>query len=122
MNLTSRHLPGMTLITVTGQVDASTSGTLEAYLDQVRRTLHDHLVVDVSRLSFLDSSGLAVLLAAATLARAHGAGLHLAGPQPRVARILEITGAWQAVNVYDHIEQAIAAVQALGRAEPTEPA
>ncbi|MEV0381497.1 STAS domain-containing protein [Nonomuraea sp. NPDC050643] len=122
MKLTSRHLPGVTLITLSGEVDAATSGYLETYVDRVRRDLHEHLIIDVSRLTFLDSSGLAVLLAAATLARAHGAALHLAGLQTRVARLLEITGAWRAVTVYDHVEQAIAAVRALDRAEPTEPA
>ncbi|WP_089213904.1 STAS domain-containing protein [Streptosporangium subroseum] len=48
----------------------------------------DHVIIDASRPSFLDSSGLAVLLAAATLAHAHGAGVHLAAPQPRVIRLL----------------------------------
>jgi anti-anti-sigma factor len=55
----------------------------------------EHVIIDASRPSFLDSSGLAVLLAAATLAHAHGAGVHLAAPQPRVIPLLEITGTWR---------------------------
>ncbi len=112
----------ISVITIAGEVDASTSADLETYLDRVRRRLDEHLVVDVSELTFLDSSGLAVLLAAAMLARVHGAGVHLAGVRPRVARLLQITGADRAVTVHDHVEQALAAVERYDRAEPTEPA
>ncbi|WP_171074120.1 STAS domain-containing protein [Nonomuraea basaltis] len=112
MNLTCRHLTGATLIIVAGQVDASTSAELETYIDQARRRLDEHLIFDMSELSFMDSSGLAVLLAAATLARVHDAVLHVAALHPRPARLLEITGARQAVVVHDRVEQAIAAAQA----------
>ncbi|WP_170223309.1 STAS domain-containing protein [Nonomuraea turkmeniaca] len=122
MILTYRHLADATLITVAGEVDAATSADLEIFIDRARRRLDEHLIVDMSQLSFLDSSGLAVLLAAATLARVHGAALHLAAVQPRVTRVLEITGTFPAVLVYDHVEQAIAAVEEMERARPAEPA
>ncbi|AQZ69632.1 hypothetical protein BKM31_56490 [[Actinomadura] parvosata subsp. kistnae] len=122
VNLTCRRLPGATLIAVAGQVDTTTSGRLEEYIDQHRERLDEHLVIDMSELSFLDSSGLAVLLAAATLARAHGAEVHLAGLQPMPARLLEITGAGRAVTVHDHIEQALGAIVDLDLVNPQEPA
>ncbi|MGW3350468.1 STAS domain-containing protein [Nonomuraea rubra] len=120
MNLTCRHLPGATLIAVAGEIDTTTSTHLEDYIDQQRERLDQHLIIDMSELSFLDSSGLAVLLAAAALARAHGVGVHLAGLRPMPARLLEITGARRAVTVYDHVEQAIAAVEALNLVNPSE--
>lgn len=122
MKLDFRHLPGASLISVAGEVDANTSAELETYIDQVRRRLDEHLIFEMSRLSFLDSSGLAVLLAAATLARAHGAGVHLVAPQPRIIRLLEITGTSQALTRHDNAEQAVAAVRFTDSAESTEPA
>ncbi|MEU5866463.1 MULTISPECIES: STAS domain-containing protein [unclassified Nonomuraea] len=113
MHLASSYLPGITVVTVAGEVDATASGHLEAYLDQVRRSLDEHLIFDVSRLAFLDSSGLSVLLAAATLARAHGVDVHLAGLRPTVARLLEITGTVELVTIHDHVTRAVAAVEAL---------
>ncbi|MCK2213765.1 STAS domain-containing protein [Actinomadura sp. ATCC 31491] len=118
MKLTCSHLPDITLITVSGQVDATTSAELEGFIDRARRRLDEHLVFDVREMSFLDSSGLAVLLAAATLARVHGAAIHLAGLQPRPTRILEITGAWQAVYLHERVDQAIAAARAAVQAGP----
>ncbi|WP_043640309.1 STAS domain-containing protein [Nonomuraea candida] len=118
MNLTCRHLPGATLIGVSGQIDTNNSAELEKFIDRQHRRLDEHLIVDMSRLTFLDSSGLAVLLAAAALARAHGVGLHLAAMQSMPARLMEITGALRAVSVYDHVDQAVAAV--LGHMSPPE--
>ncbi|MEV4178881.1 STAS domain-containing protein [Nonomuraea sp. NPDC049709] len=120
MKLTCRHLSGATVITIAGQVDTTSSARLEDYIDEQRRRLDEHVIVDMSRLSFLDSSGLAVLLAAAALANAHGVGLHLAALQSMPARLLEITGALRAVTVYDHVEQAIAAIEDLDRVSPSE--
>ncbi|MEV4357948.1 STAS domain-containing protein [Nonomuraea sp. NPDC004186] len=122
MTLRSGHFPGATLITVIGEVDASNSIELNAYLDHERRRLDEHLIIDVSGLSFLGCSGLAALINASVLARAHNAELHLAGIQPSVARLLTMTDTWQAVTVHDHIEQAIAAMRARGSNEPPETA
>ncbi|GAA2826315.1 STAS domain-containing protein [Nonomuraea rubra] len=121
MRLTHRYLPGASIITIDGEVDITTSRELENYIDLVRRSLDDQLIIDATRLSFLDSSGLAVLLAAAVLAQARGVAVHLAGLQPRVARILEITGAMPAIRAYDHVEQALAAVECTGGVPFTEP-
>ncbi|GAA4932283.1 anti-anti-sigma factor [Nonomuraea thailandensis] len=120
MRLTHRYLPGACVITIDGEVDITTSRELENYILLVRRSLDDHLVIDTGRLAFLDSSGLAVLLAA-VLAQARGVAVHLAGLQPRVARILEITGALAAVRTYDHLEQALAAIERMTVAGFTEP-
>ncbi|GAA4976366.1 anti-anti-sigma factor [Nonomuraea thailandensis] len=121
MRLTCQHLPAACVITIDGEVDINTSPELENYILLVRRSLDDHLVIDTGRMPFLDSSGLAVLLAAAVLAQAHGAAVHLTGLQPRVARILEITGALAAVRTYDHLEQALAAIERMTEPGFTEP-
>lgn len=122
MRLTHHHLPGACLITIAGDVDVTTACELETYIDLVRRSLDDHLVIDARRLSFLDSSGLAVLLSAAVLARARGVAVHLARLQPRVSRISETTGALPAVRAHDHVEQALAAIERMCAAEFTKPA
>ncbi|MFB4285896.1 STAS domain-containing protein [Nonomuraea sp. MTCD27] len=122
MRLTHRYLPGASVITIDGDVDITTSRELENCIDLVRRSLDDHLIIHASGLSFLDSSGLAVLLAAAVLAQARRVAVHLVGLQPRVARILEITGAMPAIRAHDHVEQALAAVASTGGVHFTEPA
>src|SRR2546430_17499058 len=66
------------------------------------------LVVDCSRLEFCDSTGLNVLLGARLKAEAAGGGVHLAGMQPVVARVFEITGAEAVFTVHDTLQAALA--------------
>jgi anti-sigma B factor antagonist len=49
-------------------------------------------LVDLSEVTFVDSSGLGVLVASRMLARELGGDLALIGPQPNVATVLEVTG------------------------------
>ena len=66
------------------------------------------LVLDCTRLEFCDSTGLNVLLGARLKAEAGGGAVHLAGLQPVVARVFEITGAEQVFSLHDTLEAALA--------------
>ena len=105
----------MSVIAIGGEVDRTTSAQLADYLGRIRRP-GDHLVFDLTELSFMDSSGLHVLLACARTCAADGAGVHLAGARAAPARLLHITGVDVHLPVYATAEQAITAVLAAGRA------
>ncbi|KOU30751.1 hypothetical protein ADK53_27905 [Streptomyces sp. WM6373] len=51
------------------------------------------IVVDLSDLSFCDSSGLSVLVNARPTAAEHGRRISLRNPQPQFRRLLEMSGA-----------------------------
>ncbi|WP_063754903.1 STAS domain-containing protein [Streptomyces sp. NRRL F-2580] len=53
----------------------------------------DEIVVDLSGLSFCDSSGLNALIQARQTAAEHGRRITLGNPQPQFRRLLEMTGA-----------------------------
>lgn len=82
-------------LAVAGEVDAATSPALRdairaAAAVNARPPLH----VEMSNVSFMDSSGLSALVAA--YRRSHGA-IRVIAPSPSVTRILELTG------LYDHL-------------------
>jgi len=78
------------LLTVRGGLDLATAPTLErALASQTRRP--GPLVLDLRGLSFIDATGLAVLLGAATDARRHRCTLELV-PGDAVTRLLELCG------------------------------
>jgi anti-sigma B factor antagonist len=69
-----------------------------ARLDEVRLALHrvvsdgrPRAVVDLSSVSFLDSSGLKALMDAHQLARTHGIELVLRQPSASVRKVMEVT-------------------------------
>jgi anti-sigma B factor antagonist len=107
--LSHQHLPGITLVAIAGELDRANSAQLAGYLDRVHR-LGDHVVFDLTELTFLDSSGLHVLLSRARICAAAGAGTHLAGAHGAPARLLKITGVDGHLPLHPTVEEAVIAV------------
>ncbi|MFJ4688619.1 STAS domain-containing protein [Streptomyces sp. NPDC091377] len=96
------------VVTPVGELDHHTADLLREPLEQCLEDGLNRLVVDCARLDFLDSTGLNVLLGARLKAEAAGGGVHLAGMQPVVARVFEITGADAVFTVHDSVAAALA--------------
>jgi anti-anti-sigma factor len=83
-------------------VDELTAG-IEIYLadgSAAGRERLRPLVVDLGRVTFLDSSGVRALVDADRLARAGGGRLHLHAAAPCVEKVLELTGVWDRLHGY----------------------
>ena len=79
-----------TTVSVTGRVDTTTAPQLEhglSKLDGVRE-----LVVDISGVPYMSSAGLRCLLSAQKMMMAAGGEMSVAGTQPAVREVFDITG------------------------------
>jgi anti-sigma B factor antagonist len=76
------------IVTLTGDVGHDTLAKLRDGLD----SLHGNVVLDLSGVPFLDSSGLGVITATCTRLRAHGGDLRMRSPQDHVRRVLQRAG------------------------------
>ena len=74
---------------VNGEIDAHTAPTLAAAMAELPTGV---VTIDMSCVSFMDSSGLRVLIEAATRARDGGGDLVIANPTPGIIRLVEISG------------------------------
>ena len=97
-----------TVVVLTGEVDATNSEELYNILESVVLQRPRLLIVDLSDLSFMDSTGLRMLLRATRELDQQGGVLSLAAPQASVARVLQLTRADQLIPVYDSVADAIA--------------
>ncbi|MEU6721597.1 STAS domain-containing protein [Nonomuraea sp. NPDC046802] len=104
-----QHMPGVTVISMAGDLDAAGADRLDAFISRARRQPGDHVVLDLSEVSLLGHSGLRVLLNVRALTRRHGGDLHLACLQESPARLLNNTGARPVLTVHHSVEQAILA-------------
>ena len=59
-------------VAVAGEIDASTAGELDAAIREAEKTEISRIVVDLSELSFIDSTALEVLLRASSRHRQDG--------------------------------------------------
>jgi anti-sigma B factor antagonist len=90
--------PGTTL-RLSGELDLSSAGELEAAIGDVQASGRGPLILDLAALTFMDSTGMAVL------ARAHRAGLQadrpviLANLGAQARRLLELAGMLEHFNV-----------------------
>ncbi|MEU8889529.1 STAS domain-containing protein [Streptomyces sp. NPDC048442] len=96
------------IVTPVGELDHHTAELLREPLERALDEGRTRLVVDCSLLEFCDSTGLNVLLGARLKAEAAGGAVHLAGMQPVVARVFEITGAEAVFTVHDSLDAALA--------------
>jgi anti-anti-sigma factor len=80
-------------IALRGELDIATAPAVLQCLDRHRRSYRGPVVIDLRGLSFLDSSGLRVLIAADSYARGHGWDLRiLLQVSSPVRRTLEVSG------------------------------
>ncbi|MFD7610713.1 STAS domain-containing protein [Streptomyces sp. NPDC059828] len=86
------QLPHRIVVTLTGELDIDTCPYVTRATE--RLALRDNtLTVDMSGVSFMDSSSLNMLLRLRQRAQAEGGLLELCGLQQQAQRVLEITGA-----------------------------
>lgn len=102
-----RAEPDATVVTVRGELDVASSQRLEQELSKLRGV--PLVVVDLRELTFVDSTGLGVLVRSHQLAKeqSHRFGLVRGGGQ--VARLLSLTGLEQELLIGDSPEQLLAA-------------
>jgi anti-sigma B factor antagonist len=86
---------GSAVVTVAGEVDSSSAPVLRKELDSVLDLGAAEVVVDLCRVDFLDSAGLAVLAGAHRRAGLDGVRLRVLAASRAVTRPMQITGLWQ---------------------------
>ncbi len=93
LQISSALVDGAVRVSLQGELDLSCARQMEERLATIDEQMPARVVVDLSGLAFIDSSGLRMLLLADTRAREHGYEfVLLAGPEP-VQRVFEMTGA-----------------------------
>jgi anti-sigma B factor antagonist len=83
---------GAVRVVVSGELDIATSPRLDAAVERVLAEADD-VVIDLSNVGFIDSSGLYVIAAAARGSEADGKRLRIsASLSPQVERLFELAG------------------------------
>jgi anti-sigma B factor antagonist len=93
-----------------GEIDLHVSPRVSAALGAMIDQKPERLVVDLSAVSYIDSSGLAVLIEGMQNVEAYGGKFVLAGLQEKVRPIFEMARLDQVFIIFPHVDAALAAV------------
>jgi anti-sigma B factor antagonist len=80
------------VLSIGGEIDLATAPALAETLERVTPAPGGTVHLDVAEVSFLDSTGISVLVEARNRLEDHGASLVLHRVAPTVQRVLEISG------------------------------
>jgi anti-anti-sigma factor len=95
------------VVDVRGEIDLSTAPVLDQRLSELADA--QTLVVDLTGVTFLDSSGLGVLVRTSNKLEDHGGVIRLVVNHPQVLKVLEITGLASTLPVFRTLDQALSA-------------
>lgn len=100
-------LPGSrVLISVSGELDLHSAPRLSQEIAKATRRDPSQVVIDLSRVTFMDSTALRVLDAER---QGREGSLHLVVRTPQIRRLMRITGYFDVLNLYKTLEDAIRA-------------
>jgi anti-anti-sigma factor len=91
LSVTVRRDRGVVIAEVTGDIDMSTVPGLRERLFGLADS-GQPVIVDLNRITFIDSAGLGVLIATARRAGEHGGSLHAVCSRPQTRKLLWLTG------------------------------
>ncbi len=87
------------LISVAGEVDVSNADELRAPLDTALDSSAASIEIDIAQVSYIDSTGIGVLVGAARRAAEQGREFALLHPQANVERVLTLLGVIEELHV-----------------------
>ncbi len=109
LTVTSTTTDDATVVAVTGEIDHNSADPLIQALDPGSLGGRTRVVIDMRQVTFMDSSGINVLLTAQRNLTPVDGWLRLAGVQESVLRTLQIVGVDMVIPCYPSLPEALAA-------------
>ena len=98
---------GRNVLALRGEIDVYTAPRLrQALIDLVEKGARD-ILVDMSKVDFLDSTGLGVLVGGLKRVKANEGSLEIVATNERILKIFEITGLSKVFPMHPSVEEAL---------------
>ena len=108
MELNERQAGGVTVLSLKGSIDAMTAPKISEFIQGHVAKGNVKLVADFNGVDYTSSAGLRVLLGAIKDTRAQGGDMRLAGVQPDVLKVLNLSGFTNILKMFDNADEAVA--------------
>lgn len=112
MNIISAQQAGVCIVSISGRVDSLTSSEVGRFFDEQIEKGQVRLVLDLSQVDYMSSSGLRVLISTLKVVRQHRGDLYLADLQENIHQLLDLSGFTSIFKIYPTSDEAVAAFTA----------
>src|SRR5689334_23190151 len=110
-----RRVSGLPVLGVTGEIDIYTAPLFKQAVVNLVSEGNRDVIIDLSEVTFMDSSGFGTLLGATKRLRPMGGGLHLAAPNSTIQRMLRLTRLDSIMQIHETVDAAVQTVQTEGK-------
>lgn len=107
MEISITPMKRVDLVVVSGRVDSSTSTELDEVLQTRLDEGRSNLVLDLSEVHYMSSSGLRSLVSALRESKKKGGDVRIASPSERVREVLGLAGLDSLFESYDDVTAAV---------------
>lgn len=100
---------GRRVVTAAGELDAHSAPLLQEALEPLTQVPGIGLVIDLSAVGFIDSTGLGVIVTALKHVREASGSLDVVVQSPRVLKVFALTGLDVVIPLHETLDQALSA-------------
>jgi anti-sigma B factor antagonist len=109
MKLKTKEIKDITVISLDGNmVGGPDASALNDYLHKLITENKKNIVIDLNAVSFINSSGLGMLIGGLTTMRNAGGEMKLAGASKKIESLLEMTKLHKVFDIHKNVNDAIA--------------
>jgi len=119
MSLPSRTVDGVEVVALAGRLDAASAPEVREQIKEVIHAGIGKVLIDLSAVKFLDSSGISVLVGAMKEASSRGGRIALLKVPPTVRSLLELTRLHRVFDSYE--DESLACRMLRNQSAPSTP-
>ncbi|HEX7188981.1 MAG TPA: STAS domain-containing protein [Actinomycetes bacterium] len=111
LDLSTHQLGERAVVSVGGEIDLETASQLGDHALDAVREVSPHVVLDLTGVTFMDSTGLKVLLTIQRRADLAGGSFAVVGASRSVRKILSLTGLDQTMTLHESLDDITATAE-----------
>ena len=107
MDINQSSINGHTVLTLGGQIDSTAAMKFEETIVELIASGTNNMIIDFSKVQFISSAGLRVLLVAAKKVKPYGGKVILCNLSTDVLEVFNISGFSVLFSIYDNMDEAV---------------
>ena len=108
MKIEFKNEPGALVMRIDGEIDHRYATRIRREADRQIVTYPDKtFIIDLTSVSFMDSSGIGVIIGRYKLSKSFGSRVIIVSSNKAVNKILDMSGIKKIINIYDTLEDAL---------------